>query len=449
MVPRSLIPFWKATGLPMTLFVYGVGDHGGGPTRRDLDRLVDMSRWPIYPTLRFSTAKEFFQRLEKEGATLPSIQGELNFEFAGCYTTQTLIKKANRFAEKRLGGAEAASLFAQRLASVPYPARGLEQAWRDTLFSHFHDILPGSGVRDTRTYTHGLYQQVVAFTSTAQTQALRALADLVDTRAEAAGGLAAGEAEAEAFVGPTEDGSGAGFGSVDGGTSGYASGAGKGVHALVVFNTTEADRTEIAEATIWDPGWGWEQAAADAIRFEVEGPDGARVQAQVLARDAYWGHAYQRIAFPLTVPGLGYSRILVHEQATTAVERQVMVEPPHATPATAARRTAFPHACFYSAYERSPDGLENDHLSLELDMRSGGIKSLRHLPTGTVLIQDAAGIVQYAVERARTMSAWLIEHEGRITAAGGHQGGARAGGALRRLDRRVHEGGLLGPQAHL
>ena len=40
----------------------------------------------------------------------------------------------------------------------PYPTEQFAECWQDTLFSHFHDILPGSGVHDTRTYTHGQFQ---------------------------------------------------------------------------------------------------------------------------------------------------------------------------------------------------------------------------------------------------------------------------------------------------
>lgn len=35
--------------MPKLLKVYGVGDHGGGPTRRDLKKLLDMAAWPLYP----------------------------------------------------------------------------------------------------------------------------------------------------------------------------------------------------------------------------------------------------------------------------------------------------------------------------------------------------------------------------------------------------------------
>jgi alpha-mannosidase len=141
------------------------------------------------------------------------------------------------------------------------------------------------------------------------------------------------------------------------------------------------------------------------------------VPAQVLTREGYWGHAFQRIAFPLMVPGLGYTRFLVHERVTTANQRQTAAEPPSPASAPgAARRTGFVNVCTYSSYERSPEGLENEHLSLSLDTQRGGIKRLTHRPSGTVLIQDVPSILEYAIERARPMSAWLIEHEGAVSA---------------------------------
>ena len=107
---------------------------------------------------------------------------ELNFEFTGCYTTQTLIKRNNRFAENRLADAEAAGQPGlARAQAGAYPADRLREGWRDTLFCHFHDILPGSGVHDTRTYTHGLYQKTMATTSWWRRWPYRGLAGQVDT----------------------------------------------------------------------------------------------------------------------------------------------------------------------------------------------------------------------------------------------------------------------------
>src|SRR5689334_21125080 len=124
------------------MFVYAVGDHGGGLSSSDILTGRDMNTWPVLPNIKVSTAQRYWERLEKQAGRLAVITGELNTEFTGCYTTETLIKKANRFSESRLVDAEFASIFAWGAAEHRYPADALIEAWRDTLFSHFHDILP-------------------------------------------------------------------------------------------------------------------------------------------------------------------------------------------------------------------------------------------------------------------------------------------------------------------
>ncbi|MFR1759083.1 MAG: alpha-mannosidase, partial [Christensenellaceae bacterium] len=104
-------------GIKVGLKVYGVGDHGGGPTRRDLDRLLDMQSWPLMPTLTFGSLKGFFQALEPHAGRFPLVKGELNYVFTGCYTAQSRIKQANRVAEDRLYDAEA--LEASAAARLP------------------------------------------------------------------------------------------------------------------------------------------------------------------------------------------------------------------------------------------------------------------------------------------------------------------------------------------
>ena len=79
--------YCKRHGIDLMLRVYGVGDHGGGPTRRDVERIIDMDAWPIFPHLRFGTYREFFETAEK-AAQLPVVTQELNPLFDGCYTSR-------------------------------------------------------------------------------------------------------------------------------------------------------------------------------------------------------------------------------------------------------------------------------------------------------------------------------------------------------------------------
>ena len=131
------------------LHLYGVGDHGGGPTRTMLDHAV---RWMkpdvVYPNIRFSTAKSFFDDLEKKlpTMTVPTWRDELYFEYhRGVQTTQAETKKRVRTTEELLLNAEKFSSFAT-LQGRAYPSEEFGRAWRDLLFDDFHDILPGSGI---------------------------------------------------------------------------------------------------------------------------------------------------------------------------------------------------------------------------------------------------------------------------------------------------------------
>ncbi len=134
---------------PEMMHLYGVGDHGGGPTRIMLDH-ADQLRAPdaVYPKLEFSFARDFFSDLEKK---LPSMQvptwdGELYFAYhRGVFTTQAETKRRIRRAEENVLNAEKFASLAL-LFGRPYPHDGLELTWKNLLFDHFHDIMPGSGI---------------------------------------------------------------------------------------------------------------------------------------------------------------------------------------------------------------------------------------------------------------------------------------------------------------
>jgi len=386
--------FTRETGLRDHLFVYGVGDHGGGPTRCDLNRIIEMDRWPIFPAMRFARAQDYMDRAAAAGDKLPVLARELNFEFAGCYTTQTLIKRANRFGENRLTDAEAAAALAAATIGSPYPRAALLQGWRGTLFSHFHDILPGSGVRDTRTYAHGLFQKTMATTGQIEAQALRALAAQVHT----ASPVACAGAARPAALQVDATGAGVGFGSAEGALT-AADQSGGGARPFLVFNPTAADRTEIVKVTVWATRLHGRPLRERA--FAVHTADGKCAPAQTIGGGHYWGHEYVELAFPVRVPGLGYAVYTVVEQ-----------EPNGLPLAARAWQLGREHHCPYSRRERSPEGLENDLVRLELDPVSGGILSLVDKQSGSELVDAAAGSwpLELVVERPHGMTAWLIDH---------------------------------------
>ncbi len=134
---------------PGMLYLYGIGDHGGGPTRTMLD-LADRLRSPdtLFPAIQFTTATDFFSGLQSQLPNLqvPTWKDELYFEYhRGVYTTQSDTKQRIRRDEQLMLDAEKyasiASLFGQA-----YPQADLNLAWKNLLFDHFHDIMPGSGI---------------------------------------------------------------------------------------------------------------------------------------------------------------------------------------------------------------------------------------------------------------------------------------------------------------
>ena len=134
---------------PEMMHLYGVGDHGGGPTRIMLDH-ADQLRAPeaVYPKLEFSFARDFFNDLEKKlpGMQVPTWDGELYFAYhRGVFTTQAETKRRIRRAEENVLNAEKFASLAS-LFGRPYPHDGMELTWKNLLFDHFHDIMPGSGI---------------------------------------------------------------------------------------------------------------------------------------------------------------------------------------------------------------------------------------------------------------------------------------------------------------
>jgi len=137
----------KTSDNPEMMHLYGVGDHGGGPTRVMLDHADQLrASDSVYPKLKFSFASEFFSDMEKKLPTMqvPSWDGELYFQYhRGVFTTQAETKKRIRREEENVLNAEKFAALAT-IFGRPYP--DMELTWKNLLFDHFHDIMPGSGI---------------------------------------------------------------------------------------------------------------------------------------------------------------------------------------------------------------------------------------------------------------------------------------------------------------
>ena len=105
---------------------YGVGNHGGGPTKSNLDQIARLNEEGDGPRLELSSLRRFFDGLARENGAYPTIRGELQHHAPGCYTTHSGIKRWNRRAENLLAAAEKWSAVADSLGLRPYPLDGAD-----------------------------------------------------------------------------------------------------------------------------------------------------------------------------------------------------------------------------------------------------------------------------------------------------------------------------------
>jgi alpha-mannosidase len=162
------------------LQIVGVGDHGGGPTRADLEAVQRLNHTPHFPTVRCATAESFFRQAAADMAGRPTHTGEMQFIFEGCYTTIARVKEGNRRCEAALFAAELLATL-RHLAGQPYPATGLRHAWEIVTFNQFHDILCGSAIHESNADSVADYKWALTRAADVRDQALRALADEVRT----------------------------------------------------------------------------------------------------------------------------------------------------------------------------------------------------------------------------------------------------------------------------
>ncbi len=136
-----------------SILTFGFGDGGGGPTAEHLELIRRGARGiPGTPNAKIDFAGDFLSRLEekiKQNPLLPTWQGELYLEFhRGTYTTMSRNKRSNRKSEFLYQNAELYGSVARELCDAPFAARELHDGWEMILTNQFHDIIPGSSIKE-------------------------------------------------------------------------------------------------------------------------------------------------------------------------------------------------------------------------------------------------------------------------------------------------------------
>jgi alpha-mannosidase len=204
----------RAAGLTEMMDLYGIGDHGGGPTRAVLDQGMHwMHPDKVAPQMQFGTAQSYFTEIERKLAAdspvwdyssiakgykpptapadnqvaIPTWKSEMYFEYhRGVMTTQAIHKRNMRESEEQALNAEKFASLAWREGN-PYPGDELTEAWKKITFNDFHDLAAGSGIGIIYKEAQRDYDQVRWATNEISQKALKTLAAEVDTNG--AGGV--------------------------------------------------------------------------------------------------------------------------------------------------------------------------------------------------------------------------------------------------------------------
>lgn len=353
-------------GTTRMLDLYGIGDHGGGPTRAMLDQgdhwIAAGKAGEAAPAMHYGTAQSYFTSVEsklnadspmwnydklaqgwtapKAGSDgsmgVPTWKDELYFEYhRGVFTTQAALKRGIRTTEM-------ATLDAEKLASMAwltgkhYPADELTTNWQKITFNEFHDLAAGSGIAVIYRDAQKDFTEVFHSDAEIRHAAMSQLGADVDTR-----------------------------------------GAGEPV---LVTNTQAWPRSETVKVEVQLP------EAANGVK--LVNAAGKPLLTQIISEDPKT-HRFGLLARVNDVPAMGYAVLHAQAGAKTATEKSDLKVEDSGAAVT----------------------LENAHLRLVVDKKSGCITHLVSLPAGTESI--AAGgcgnQLQTFKDTPKNYDAWNID----------------------------------------
>ncbi len=369
----------RNAGLKTGLMVYGVGNHGGGPTRRDVEKAIAMKGWKIYPQIEFGSLRQYFEEAEKVRENLPVVDKELNYFATGCYTTQSRIKMGNRAGERSLITAETFSAFHKMLFGSKLRGRSMNTAWQNLLFTHFHDILTGSCVQETREHAMGLYADVTATAQTYTTNALKVICENIDTSFLPHEDISSSQSE----------GAGAGYG-LDSYTGIPNVEKGAGISRVFhIFNSQPCLRKEVVEITLWD--WYGDMRYAEFV------DSNQRVLKHKFVSGTpqkYWDHMFLTVYVEVEVPSMGYTTVVLRETPRSEYIHYINDKP------GSRERTEYINKYIV---------LENENIIAEFYYGDGQLISLIDKSSGVEMLSTDNKPDLYLVDtEARSSDAWRI-----------------------------------------
>lgn len=163
------------------MIFYGVGNHGGGPTRRCIEYLESQLKKDGYHDMIFSSPDAFFEAHCLEKVDLPIWKDDLQHHASGCYSATSLVKQLNRRLENSLYFSEAFATVASKTAGMRDRTEDFKEAWRDVCFNQFHDILCGCSIMEAYDDVNAAMGHALTISDRIQNEAFLRIARRIDT----------------------------------------------------------------------------------------------------------------------------------------------------------------------------------------------------------------------------------------------------------------------------
>jgi alpha-mannosidase len=251
----------RPADLEDTMCFFGIGNHGGGPTKMQIENIKDIAAQRQDVEIVFDHPETYFHNVEKVGERLPVVVDELQFHATGCYSANSALKRTHRQAEAALLWAERMVALADVWASRPAQAAELPRLWHDLAFNEFHDTFAGSGIKEAEDEAIMCFGRIIMSCREIADSCGRLIGERVDTA-----GL--------------------------GGT-------------VLLFNPFPYARREYVEYEPWTEWQGWDVQGWGLVDETGKPVPHQRLEAQSAANAKLEG-GIQRLVFPVDLPPMGY-----------------------------------------------------------------------------------------------------------------------------------------------
>lgn len=163
---------------------YGVGNHGGGPTKANIQSILELQREIGGGQIAMSSPNAYFAEVETRSSALPVHRDDLQHHASGCYSAHSETKALNRKAENRLITAEKFSTLAFQLLQLEYPHQQIRRGWENVMFNHFHDIMGGCSIKEAYQDAQESYGESLNLAAVSLNAALQKISWSIDTMKE-------------------------------------------------------------------------------------------------------------------------------------------------------------------------------------------------------------------------------------------------------------------------